>query len=172
MSNNKKMKRVSKVNRIKVGNTITASPKLFDGDIPGSYSSAHPELQIGSIVKTWSFKGVAQVKWLDGTKSYQMIGDLTIQKRKDVAAYLVGVMMMMAAAPKKESDPNDKSLWPKDFFQAMCKPDWREGVAAVKKEIESWLVFNAYSEIAFKDRKPGSSIVPLGELFTRKRDGS
>jgi hypothetical protein len=71
----------------------------------------------------------------------------------------------MAAGPKKESDPNDKSLWLKDFFQAMCKPDWREWVAAVKKEIESWLVFNAYSEIAFVDRKPGSSIVPLGELF-------
>ncbi len=34
------------------------------------------------------------------------------------------------------------------------------------------MVFNAYSEIAFVDRKPGSSIVPLGELFTRKRDGS
>jgi hypothetical protein len=86
--------------------------------------------------------------------------DLTLQKRKDVAAYLVGVMMMIAAGPKKESDPNDKSLWPKDSFQAMCKPDWREWVAAVKKEIESWLVFNAYSEIAFV------------ELFTRKRDGS
>jgi hypothetical protein len=169
---NKKMKRISNVNKFKVGDTITASPKLFDGDVPGSYSFAHPELQIGSIMKTWKSKGVAQVKWLDGSKSYQKMEDLTLQKRKDVAAYLVGVMIMMAAGPKKESDPNDKSLWPKDFFQAMCKPDWREWVTAVKKEIESWLVFNAYSEIAFMDRKPGSSIVPLGELFTRKRDGS
>ena len=169
---NKKIGRVSKVEKFKVGDTITASSKLFDGDEPGSYSSAHPQLQIGSVVKNWSSKGVVQVKWIDGTKSYQKAEDLTLQKRKDVAAYLVVVMMMMAAGPKKESDPNDKSLLPKDFFQAMCKPDWREWVAAVKKEIESWLVFNAYSEIPFKDRKPGSSIVPLGELFTRKRDGS
>ena len=32
--------------------------------------------------------------------------------------------------------------------------------------------FNAYSVINFKDRTPGSSIVPLGELYTRKRDES
>jgi hypothetical protein len=169
---NKKMKRISKSNGIKVGDTITANSKLFDGDSPGSYSSEHPELQIGSITKTWKSKGVAQVKWLDGSKTYQKMEDLTLQKRKDVAAYLVGVMVMMAAGPMKESDPNDKSLWPKDFFQAMCKPDWMEWIAAVKKEIESWLVFNAYSEIPFIERKPGSSIVPLGELYTRKRDGS
>jgi hypothetical protein len=62
---NKKIKRVLKEDKLKVGDTITASPKLFDGDVPGSYSSAHPELQIGSIVKAWSSKGVAQVKWLD-----------------------------------------------------------------------------------------------------------
>ena len=30
--------------------------------------------------------------------------------------------------------------------------------------------FNAYTEIPFASRTPGSSIVPLGELFTRKRD--
>jgi hypothetical protein len=49
-------------------------------------------------------------------------------------------------------------------------PYWREWVAAIKKEIASWLDFNAYSEIPFAERKHGSSIVPLGELFTRKRD--
>ncbi len=54
----------------------------------------------------------------------------------------------------------------------MCKPDWRDWIAAVKKEIEMWLVFNAYSEIPFIERKPGSSIVPLVELYTRKRDES
>ncbi len=43
---------------------------------------------------------------------------------------------------------------------------------AVKKEIASWLAFNACNVIDFKDRKPGSSIVPLGELYTRKRDGT
>ena len=51
-------------------------------------------------------------------------------------------------------------------------PEWREWVLAVKKEIESWLAFNAYTEIKFNERKVGASIVPLGELYTRKRDGT
>ena len=41
---------------------------------------------------------------------------------------------------------------------------------AIRKEIASWNDFNAYTEIPFAERTPGSSIVPLGELFTRKRD--
>jgi hypothetical protein len=43
-------------------------------------------------------------------------------------------------------------------------------VEAVKKEIQSWLTFDAYTEILFAEKPVGSSIVPLGELYTRKRD--
>ena len=42
----------------------------------------------------------------------------------------------------------------------------------MKKEIASWLTFNAYTVIAFADKSPGASIVPLGELYTGKRDES
>ena len=41
---------------------------------------------------------------------------------------------------------------------------------AIKKEVASWNDFNAFTEIPFGSRTPGASIVPLGELFTRKRD--
>jgi hypothetical protein len=149
---------------------VTADSKLFDGDKPGSYSRDNPELQVGEVIKVWNGKGIAQIKWLDGSKPYQKLCDLMIKKMKNVAAYIVGIMM--ACGPKKAEDPNDKNLWPKDFFQAMIRPDWREWIAAVKKEISSWLVFNAYTEIPFGDKKPGASIVPLGELYTRKRDSS
>jgi hypothetical protein len=44
----------------------------------------------------------------------------------------------------------------------MVSPDWRE--------VASWNDFNAFTEIPFGSRTPGASIVPLGELFTRKRD--
>jgi hypothetical protein len=153
-----------------VGDTVSADPKLFDGLEPGSFSADNPELQIGEIVKVWQGKEIVQIKWLDRTKSYQKFADIKIEKMKDVAAYMVAVMV--AAVLRKEADPNDKESWPKDFFQAMIKPDWREWIEAVKKEIASWLDFNAYSEIPFEQRTPGASIVPLGELFTRKRDGS
>ncbi len=40
----------------------------------------------------------------------------------------------------------------------------------MKKEIQSWLTFDAYTEILFAEKTPSASIVPLGELYTRKRD--
>jgi hypothetical protein len=61
--------------------------------------------------------------------------------------------------------------WPKDFLQAMMKEDWREWVSAVKKEIESWHLFDAAKVVAFDEMERGATIIPLGELFTRKRCG-
>ncbi len=40
--------------------------------------------------------------------------------------------------------------WPKDLLQAMMKEDWREWVSAVKKEIESWHLFDAAEEVAYE----------------------
>jgi hypothetical protein len=40
----------------------------------------------------------------------------------------------------------------------------------VKKEIESWHLFDAALEVRYEDmEKKGATIIPLGELFTRKR---
>jgi hypothetical protein len=61
--------------------------------------------------------------------------------------------------------------WPKDFLQAMMKDDWREWILAIKKEIESWHLFDAAKEVAYEDMERGATIIPLGELFTRKRCG-
>ncbi len=65
-------------------------------------------------------------------------------------------------------EPGD---WPKDFQQAMMKDDWREWDLAVKKEIESWHLFDAAKEVAYEEMERGATIIPLGELFTRKRCG-
>jgi hypothetical protein len=91
-----------------------------------------------------------------------------MEKPKVDAAFMVTVMIVNSLKAPKE--PLDKEGWPKNFFEAMVSPDWREWILAIKKEIASWQDFNAYTEIPFGQRKPGSSIVPLGELFTRKRD--
>jgi hypothetical protein len=53
----------------------------------------------------------------------------------------------------------------------MMKEDWREWVSAVKKEIESWHLFDAAQEVRYEDMEKGATIIPLGELFTRKRCG-
>jgi hypothetical protein len=59
--------------------------------------------------------------------------------------------------------------WPRDFLDAMMKEDWREWVSAVKKEIESWHLFDAAKVVAYDDMEKGATIIPLDELFTRKR---
>jgi hypothetical protein len=38
-----------------------------------------------------------------------------------------------------ESDPNANGNWPKDFIEAMIRPDRRSWVDAVKSENDSWL---------------------------------
>ncbi len=67
---------------------------------------------------------------------------------------------------------NDKpGNWPRDFLQAMMKEDWREWIFAVTKEIESWHLFDAALEVSYENMQKGATIIPLGELFTRKRCG-
>jgi len=167
-----KMKATRKVKpfAFEVGDWISVDSKIFDGLTPGSYSDTHPERQIGEVERIWAAKDIVRIRWGDNSKSHHNAAQLQMEKRKINAAMIVAILI--GEVLKKEPDPNDKTQWPKDFFAALVKPEWREWVAAVKKEIESWLAFNAYTEIAFVDRKPGSSIVPLGELYTRKRDGS
>jgi hypothetical protein len=153
---------------LKRGDAVSISSKVFDGDNPGSYSKSHPERQLGTVARVWAGRKLAQVEYADGSKWMHRYDQLRIEKIKVDAAFMVTVMIVNAL--KVPKDPLDKEGWPRDFFHAMVSPDWREWVAAIKKEIASWLDFNAYSEVPFANRKPGSSIVPLGELFTRKRD--
>jgi hypothetical protein len=153
---------------LKPGDAISVAPQLFDGKKPGSYSKDNPDRQYGTVRKVWAGRRLAQIEWIDGSKNLVKYEDLRVEKIKVDAALMVTIMMVNAIkAPK---DPLDKDGWPRDFFEAMVSPDWREWVLAIKKEIASWNDFNAYTEIPFASRTPGSSIVPLGELFTRKRD--
>jgi hypothetical protein len=61
--------------------------------------------------------------------------------------------------------------WPRDFYEALVRPDWRSWVEAVKNEIESWITFDACVEIPYSAIQQGASVIPLGELFTIKRNG-
>jgi hypothetical protein len=155
---------------LKVGDGVSVKAEAFDGNKPGSYSSKHPGRAFGRVVKIMIRKGLALVEYSDESKYLHKIEDLRIEKKKVDVAFIITMLIM--EAPTKSRDPNDKSQWPRDFFEALTMPEWREWVLAVKKEIEAWLAFNAYTEIKFSERKAGASIVPLGELYTRKRDGT
>jgi hypothetical protein len=38
----------------------------------------------------------------------------------------------------KRSEESEEANWPKDFFEALVRNDWRDWVVAVQKENESW----------------------------------
>jgi hypothetical protein len=61
--------------------------------------------------------------------------------------------------------------WPRDFYEALIRPDWRRWIEAVKDENESWNTFDACEEVTYDSIQKGASVIPLGELFTIKRNG-
>jgi hypothetical protein len=63
-----------------------------------------------------------------------------------------------------EADPNASGNWPKDFVEALIRPDWRKWVESVKSENESWETFEACTEVPYVDIEVGASVIPLGEL--------
>jgi hypothetical protein len=82
---------------------------------------------------------------------------------------ILPVLEMNAKLTKSASD--EPGNLPRDFWQAMVSPEWREWISAVKAEIESWDLFEAVEEVSFDDMEWGATIIPLGELFTIKRTG-
>jgi len=152
-----------------VGDMVSAPSTIFDGLNPGSYSKTHPLRCPGVVTKTFKDRKLVQVLWTeDNTKNNVAYSDLRIEKKKVSASMILACMLIEGSKAKFEA--SDKSTWPLNFFEALVKSDWREWVQAVKKEISSWLDFDAYDEIKYSEKTPGASIVPLGELYTRKRD--
>ena len=69
-------------------------------------------------------------------------------------------------------ESQDKSKWPKDFFQLLIKKDWRKWVEAVKKELTGWEDNNAVQVVDISEVPSTAKVVPLGELYSIKRDGT
>jgi hypothetical protein len=54
----------------------------------------------------------------------------------------------------------------------LVREDWRKWVEAVKRELEAWDDNNAVEEVDILSVPVTAKIVPLGELYTMKRDGT
>jgi hypothetical protein len=108
------------------------------------------EPRSGDVVATVSYKG----KWYKKSQTFY-----TIMAALEVSCAL------------KKSEESEESSWPKDFFEALVRDDWRNWVEAVQKENESWRTFDASAEVRYEEMERGASIIPLGELYTIKRNG-
>jgi hypothetical protein len=78
---------------------------------------------------------------------------------------------MIVEGEKVAFEAKDKNVFPKNFFELLVKSDWRRWVEAVKKELTGWDTNDAVTVVDIKDVPAGAKVVPLGELYTIKRDG-
>ena len=113
--------------------------------------------------------GMCRVCWVnDGTTTEMLPKDLVLVKRKISADVIMAICMQVGDVVMFEAA--GKSSWPKDFFRALVKSDWRRWVEAEKKEVGAWDANSTYDLILASDMIPGASVVPFGELYTRKKD--
>ena len=73
---------------------------------------------------------------------------------------------------KAASKVNRPKEWPRSFPECLLNKDWREWLKAVLKEHNGWMEFGAAKEVPRSSRDPKHEIIRIGELYTRKRDGS
>jgi hypothetical protein len=154
------------------------------------YAKGKPEFTHGSIMSIDEGK-IADVKWdlVDGESIAMSPHVKHLQRVSPVLRILKQILVgkkgdkwplksieamfpiLEVGSLLTESDSNANGNWPKDFIEALIRPDWRSWVGAVKSENESWEVFEATVEIPYNEVVKGASVIPLGELFTIKRSG-
>jgi hypothetical protein len=110
----------------------------------------------------------ARLKDLQREKSAVTSAQIKLEVRKwDDASVLVHLM----EGERITFDANAKEAWPKNFFGALVRSDWRKWVEAIKKELAGWDENNAVTLVDIADVPHTAKIVPLGELYTIKRCG-
>jgi hypothetical protein len=153
-----------------VGDLISVRPEIFDDDT-GSYSKANPGLIFGTV-NSITPNGIANVTWVEDLSSNNCkLRDLTVvRSKRNVKSVLAGIIaLFVKGKPIKKKKDSD---FPKDFFEVLVREDWRKWVEAVKKELEAWDDNNAVEEVDILSVPITAKIVPLGELYTMKRDGT
>ena len=113
-------------------------------------------------------------KWdIDDTVSrshWKHLEAVDLTKRPVAMHVMIALIEQHAVLQHQPSEM--KMPMPKNFLVAMSRKKWRRWWEAVLKEMRSWDENNAYTEINYDDLPPGAVIIPLGELFTIKRDGT
>ena len=162
--------------KIKVGDVVSLPATAFDGEVPGSYSDEHPEPSYGEVLSI-SDSGLVKVKWMkddhdddwvtDGVGEVRL-RDLSLEVRRRTIS---NIIVFLVEGEQVAFEHLDKNNWPKNFFELLVKQDWRKWVASVKKELEGWDENNAVTVVNITDVPRNAKVVPLGELYSRKRDG-
>jgi hypothetical protein len=99
--------------------------------------------------------------------------DLKLEARKkDVDSVVSNIIVLLVEGEQVAFESKEKTNWPKDFFEVLVRKDWRSWVQAVKKELAGWDSNHAVTVVDMKDVPKNAKVVPLGELYTVKRNGT
>ena len=170
---NKMVKKKIKINvkskkKFRKGDLVSCLSTIFDGDVKGSYSDYHPELSFGVVVKVRK-DGICNIRWDEGDEIWPINStDLTLVKKKMTTTSLV---VLLIEGEQVAFQVKDANKIPKNFFQLLVLTEWRKWVSAVKAELEGWDANNAVTMVDINDVPASAKIVPLGELYSIKRDG-
>jgi hypothetical protein len=129
-----------------------------DPEEPGSWSDENPDRCFGVVKSSITADGKATVRWNeDGNELDIKLKDL----RKEVAkATDARILAFQIEGSTIARESQDKSRWPKDFFQLLVKKDWRKWVEAAKKELSGWEENQAMKVVDVKDVPANAKIFP------------
>ena len=153
---------------IKVNDYISLPAGAFDGEAPGSFSDEHPEVRYGKVLYKRN-DGLTLVRWLDDKQEdWIPEKDLKLEVSK---LNVTNLIILLVEGEQVVFESKDKHKYPKNFFEVLVKADWRSWVESVKKELTGWNANDAVTVVAIEEVPKNAKVVPLGELYTVKRDG-
>jgi hypothetical protein len=179
----KPINRIQKIKKRKIG--INDRVKIRTSKFGCQYSKGRPEFTFGRVLK---INGKSYDVLWDGDEEDAMMkthvrhliyqSNLGEVEENEEEPRLFSKMTKETILPilavgeaLSQSSGDGTESWPKDFYEALLRDDWRDWVQAVKTEIDSWSMFEASTVIPYEQMERGASIIPLGELFSIKRSG-
>jgi hypothetical protein len=145
-----------KKSQIKINDVVKIKTSKFGI----GYAKGRPEFTFGKVLK---INGkVYDVLWEDDivmkTNVRHLIyqSNLSEKKNRDEEPKLFDkvnketILPILSVGVALSQSPDDsKGSWPKDFYEALLRDDWRDWVHAVKNENDSGAMFEASTEIPF-----------------------
>ena len=118
---------------LKRGMRVSIKTTDFDGNVPGSWSKGRPMLTFGKLLG-WKKGGSATVLWEGDKKVDIRFNPLLVQLshapgNDHSKSTIMAIMLALEVGFTPSFRPSDQEgAWPKNFFEAIIRSDWRRWV--------------------------------------------
>ena len=168
MANGDQPAKPIKVYQMKPGMQVAIDTERFGAE----YAKGKPKELTGTIVKKGK-GGVMYVRYDIDDKvarsHWKHLRPVGAGEKTTLTSLIMTLSTLAVLAAQGMRSTKDN--WPKSFFECLIRPDWRDWVEAVRKEMVGWDSNRVYERVRVRDTDPSKPIIPLGELYTIKRCG-